>query len=268
MRRTVAWLLAAVGAAAAFLLPLITMVTGSLRKPGLPPPRGFEALPDPVTLGGYRAAFELAPLGRSLLNSALLAAVFVPLAVLSASWTGFAIAQAGARARRWLVAIVLLLMTVPVTALWIARFAIFEALGLTGTYVPLVVPALMGGSPLAVLLYVFAFRRIPRDVYDAAHIEGSGPLRTWRRVAMPMVKGTTAAVAMLGFVQSWSGFIDPLLYLDRERTFTAPLALRYLEQLGQTNWPVLLAGSVVVTVPAAAVFLLAQRTFLRERIAP
>lgn len=249
-------------ASAAFLVPLITMITGSLRGPGTPPSRSFELIPSPVTVEAYRDAFDLAPLLRSLINSLGVAALFVPLAVLTASLAGFAIARSPRRGR--LTGLVLLLLMVPVTSLWIARFVIFSWLGLDGTYVPLIAPALMGGTPFAVLLYIIAFRRIPADVLDAAVMDGAPPLIVWRRIAMPMVRSTTVAVAMLAFVQSWSNIIDPLLYLRDERTYTAPLALTYLEQLGRTNFPVLLAGSVIVTVPVVVAFFVAQHRFLGD----
>lgn len=262
-RRTV-WVATTLVVSAAFLFPLVVMITGSLRQPGLPPSRDLELIPDPVTLAGYRAAFSMVPLARSMLNSLVVAAVYTPVAVIVASWAGFAIAQVRGRQRRLLVGAVLVLLMIPVTAMWIPRFAIFETAGLVGTYVPLIAPALLGGSPFFVLLFAFAFRRVPAEIYDAARLEGAGPLHVWRRVAMPLVRPTTAAVAMLAFVQSWAGFIDPLLYLTRRETFTAPLMLRFLEELGPTNWPVLLAGAAAVTAPVVLVFLLMQRFFLRE----
>lgn len=261
--RRVGWAAAAILISVIFAAPLLTLVLGSLRLPGLPPPsRGLELVPDPATVQGYRDALELAPLARAIANSLLVAAIFVPIAGLTASLAGFAIAHGSRRLRRRLIAMMLVLLVLPVTSLWIARFAIFEALGLVGSYVPLIAPALMGGSPFAVLLYAYAFHRIPSDVFDAARLEGAGPLQIWRRIAMPLVKGSTAAVTMLQFVHSWSNFTDPLLYLNTESTFTAPLALRYLEQLGPTNWPVLLAAAVMVAAPAAFFFVLVQRWFL------
>lgn len=262
MRRAT-WGVVAIVVAVAFVTPLVLMVLGSLRTPGTAPPRGLELFSGPLSLEAYRAAFRTAPLARSLLNSAIVAAIFVPVAVGVSSLAAFAIATADRRRRARLVGLVLVLFMVPASALWIARFVIFEAAGLVGTWAPLLAPALLGGSPLGVLLYVFAFRRIPGDVIEAARLEGAGPWRVWWSVAMPLARGTTAAVAMLAFVQSWSNLIDPLLYLNDEAAFTAPLALRYLQQLGPTNWPVLLAGSVVVTAPAVAAFILAQRRFLR-----
>lgn len=245
------------------LAPLAAMVSGSLRQPGLPPPRTIELLPNPLTVQGYRDAFSLAPLARSLGNSAIVAVAFVPLAVLSASFAGFAIAHAPGHKRLRLTVGVLLLFMVPGTAVWLTRFVLVRYAGMADTLWPLILPALLGGSPFAVLLYTYAFRRIPSELYDAARVEGLRPITVWRRVAMPLVRPTTIAVAMLAFLATWANFIDPLLYLSSEERYTAPLALRYLEQLGPTNWPVLLAGSVIVTLPVVVVFLIAQRFFLQ-----
>jgi multiple sugar transport system permease protein len=250
--------------AAVFAAPLVVMISGSIRRPGLGPPRSLELIPDPVTAEGYRQAFRLAPLARAMGNSLFVAGISVPIAILTASLAGFAIAQMPPHRRRRLIAVVLLLLMVPVTALWLARFAMFKAAGLIDTPWPLVAPALMGGSPFAVLLYVYAFRRVPSEVYDAARLEGASGLAIWRRVAMPLVRATTVAVGMLAFLAAWANFIDPLLYLNTESKYTAPLALRYLQQLGPTNWPVLLAGSAIVTAPVVVMFLLAQRRFLQE----
>ena len=250
--------------AALFAFPLLVMLTGSLREPGLPPPRTLELVPGSSSVQSYRDAFGLVPLARAMVNSFLVAAVYTPIAVVVASWAGFAIAQVQGRRRRILIGALLIVLVVPVTAMWIPRFLLFESAGLVGTYAPLLANAFLGGSPFFALLYAFAFLRIPQDVYDAARLEGATPMQIWRRIAMPLARRTTAAVAMLAFVQSWANFVDPLLYLNREGVFTAPLVLRFLEQLGQTNWPVLLAGSVAITAPVVVLFVAMQRFFLSD----
>jgi multiple sugar transport system permease protein len=257
--RIVAWVLGAAAVSILFLLPLVAMVAGSLRPQGLPPPRGLEFLPADPTLDGYRTAFDIVPLARSVLNSLLVATISVPITILSASWGGFALAQLDGRARRRALLFLLLVLMVPVSAVWLTRFAILKAAGLTDTYVPLIAPAVMGGSPLFVLLYWLAFRRIPADLVSAARLEGAGPWRVWRGVAMPLVRSTTIAVGLLAFSLSWANFIDPLLYLSTQELYTAPLVLRSLEQLGQTNWPVILSGAAVVTLPVAVTFAAALR---------
>ncbi len=123
------------------------MLAGSLRRPGLPPPRSPELLPRDPSLESYDRAFELVALGRYTLNSILVAALVVPLSVLVASWAGFAMTRLSDRQARALVGASLVALMVPLTALLVPRFTIFRLLGLTDSYWPLVAPALLGFSP-------------------------------------------------------------------------------------------------------------------------
>lgn len=258
-RPPLVWGLAVLALTALFVLPLVLMLVAPLRQPGLPPPTGFELWPDNPGVQSFRDAFGLVPLGRSLVNSTVLCLVAVPLTLLTASWGGFAMVLLEGRARLWLGGLLLILAMVPVTAIWIPRFVLFNALGLVGTYVPLLAPALMGGSPLFVLLYFVAMRRIPVEMIEAARLEGAGLLHIWWRVVVPLVKPTSAAIGLLTVVLFWGNFIDPLLYLRTEKHLTAPPMLHALELLGPTNWPVFLAGALVVTLPVVVAFWAAQR---------
>jgi multiple sugar transport system permease protein len=253
-------------AATAFLLPLVFMVTGSLRKAGLPPPRTPELVPSEPTLESYRRAFELVDLARYTFNSVLVVAIAVPLTLLFASWAGFAMARLPRRAGAWLVAASLVSLMVPITALLVPRFAIFSWLGLTDTYVPLIAPALIGMSPFYVLLFYWGFRRIPAELFEACRLEGLSPFTVWRRIALPLARPVTVAVAVLAAVFTWSNFLDPLIYLFDENNFTLPLGLRSLAQVDRQDFPLLLAGAVTATVPVIAAFLYVQRFFLNERL--
>jgi multiple sugar transport system permease protein len=250
----------------AFLLPLVFMLTGSLRKAGLPPPRTPELVPSEPTLDNYERAFELVDLARYTFNSALVVAIAVPLTLLFASWAGFAMARLPRHAASWLVAASLVSLMVPITALLVPRFAIFSWLGLTDTYVPLVAPALIGMSPFYVLLFYWGFRRIPAELFEACRLEGVSPFTVWRRIALPLVRPVTVAVAVLAALFTWSNFLDPLIYLFDENLFTLPLGLRSLAQVDRQDFPLLLAGAVAATVPVIAAFLYVQRFFLGEQM--
>ncbi len=247
-----------------FVPPLLLLVSGSLTEPGLPPSPTPQLVPDPVSTEGYREAVEIGGLLRASLNSVLVAVVAVPLSVLVAALAGFALARLAPRTTATVVVASLVALMVPATALLVPRFAIFRALGLTDTLVPLVAPALLGTSPLYVLVYYLAFRALPRDLYDACLVEDLSPMRTWWRVALPLVRPVTAALTALTFVLTWSNFLDPLIYVYDRDLFTLPLALRSLSVLDPTNFPVFLAGAVLATVPALLVFVLAQRRFLHH----
>lgn len=247
-----------------FLFPMWLLVVGSLRPAGQAPPRGAQFVPLEPTVEPFARAFELVPLGRFLLNSLAVGAIAVPLTVVVASWAGLSISRLGPRARGLLIGISLVALMVPVTALIVPRFAIFRMLGLTDTWVPLVAPALIGISPFYVLVFVWAYRRLPPDLFDAARVEGLSWLQVWRRVALPLTRPVTVAVAVLAFVFTWGDFLGPLIYLFDESLFTVPMGLRSLATLGPQDAPIFLAGSVVASAPVVIAFLAVQRFFLQE----
>ncbi len=248
-----------------FLLPLLWMVTASLREAGLPPPRTVEWLPSSPTPANYGEVFELLPFGRYLLNSLAVVAMALPLTIIVASAAGFAMALLERRSRSALVVLSVALLLVPVTALWLTRFLLFSWVGLTDSLLALVVPALAGSSPLFVLLYYWTFRRVSAGIFEMAHLDGAGPVTVWWRIALPNAVPTSIAVAVLTFILYWSDFISPLLYLRDQDLYTLPLGLRQLQQLDPTGWPLLMAGAVMLTLPAVLFFLLVQHLFLGER---
>jgi multiple sugar transport system permease protein len=244
-----------------FVLPLIAVVSFSLRKTGLPPPRSIEWLPRPLAFGNYTRIFDIVPLATYLLNSLLVAAIAVPVTLLTASFAGFAMARSERMFRERLVLICVLLMLVPVTALWLTRFILFKHLGMIDTIWSLVAPAIMGSSPLFVLLYFWSFHRIPPDQFEAARLDGASFLGLWHHVAMPQARAATVTVTVLAFIFYWSDFFSPLLYLKSEERYTLPVALQIMQQMDKTNWPLLMAGAVFITVPVVVMFLAVNRYF-------
>jgi multiple sugar transport system permease protein len=221
-------------------------------------------VPNPLVWSNYAAIFAMLPLARYALNSLLVAAVAVPVTLLTASWAGFAMAQLPAHYRRRLAVLSIALLMVPITALWLTRYIFFAWVGLTNTYGALWAPALMGTSPLFVLLFYWAFRRLPAELYEAARLEGAQALTIWWRLALPLARPTVVAVGLLTFLVYWSDFLNPMLYLRTQALYTLPLGVQQLRQLDRSNWPLLMAAAVVMTGPAVLVFLGVQRYFLGE----
>ena len=248
------------GAALLFLYPLLLMLVESFWPPGVPSRPG-ALFPPAFSLDAYRLAFDWVPLGRSLLNSLIVAALAVPLTLTVASMAGVGLALISRPRQATGITLLLLVASIPLTAVWIPRFVMFEALGAVGTYVPLIAPALAGGSPLFVLLFFLAARRIPPDLFEAARLEGLGSFALWWKVALPLLRPTSIAVGLLAGAQIWGNFMEATLYLKSESQLTAPLMLHALGLMGSTQWPVLMAGAVVVTAPVVLAFLALQRFF-------
>ena len=250
---------AIVAAGTTFALLPAFLLLGALRRPGLPPPNGFDWVPNPAEWGNFGAALRTVELSHFLWNSVVVVVIAVPVTLVVASLAGFAIVAARPRQRVWLVTLTVLALMVPAGALWVPRFAVFEWLGLTDTIWPVVAPALMATTPFAVLLFALAYRRIPATLFEAAAVDGVPPLVVWWRVAVPLGRSATFAVAMVAFAFHWSNYVDPLLYLSSPQKATASLGLARLTALEAPQLPVALAAAVLVTVPAVIAFLLAQR---------
>jgi multiple sugar transport system permease protein len=246
-----------------FLLPLAWAMAASLREPegAIGTGRWVPAAP---AWENYATIFAVVPLHRYALNSLVVIAVAVPVTIVVASWAGFAISQLP-RIWRWrAIALSVLCLMVPLTAIWLPRFILFKEAGLIDNRLALAVPALMGTSPFYVLLFTWWFLRVPREVYEAARLDGATPFRLWREMALPLSRPAIVAVAVLAAVHYWNSFIEPLLLIRTDANKTASLGLRVLYSLDPTNWPVILAGAVAVLAPVLLVFILAQRAFLQD----
>ncbi len=250
--------------AVACLLPLFWMVATSLREPGQPLPSTPEWIPDPISWDNYPAVFDLVDLWRYAANSAFVVGLAVPLTVVVASWAGFALALLPATWRLRVTVYSFVVLMVPLAAVWIPRFVLFNEAGLTDTPWALIAPALMGTSPFYVMLCMWGFLRVPAEVYEAARLDGAGVVRMWAGIGLPLARGSIAAVAMLAFVVYWSNYLDPLLFIRTPERQTLPFVLQMLFQLARSDWPLLMAGATMVTGPVVVVFLLGQRYLLEE----
>ncbi|MEW6403594.1 MAG: carbohydrate ABC transporter permease [Chloroflexota bacterium] len=245
-----------------FLLPLFWMVSASLRVSGLPPPRGIEWIPSPLTFSNYGRIFEILPFGRYVFNSVYISGVGVLLTLITASWAGLGMSLLGKRARLRLLIFSAVLQIIPITAVWLTRFLLFAWMGVSNSRFSLLAPALMGSSPLFVLLFYWTFRRVDRAVFETAELDGANLLQVWWHVALPLARSALMAVGMLSFLYYWNDFINPLLYLRSQSLFTLPLGLLQLQEMDKTNWPLLMAASVVMTAPAVIVFSVLQRALM------
>ena len=248
-----------------FLAPIVLAFFGSLRPVGTSPPTTIDLHPVGADLSNYGELVGRSSLRRQTLNSLLVAAISVPAGILVASWAGFAIARLPRRAALFLLGLTLVAAMIPVTALFVGRLVLFRLSGLTDTPVPLMAPALIGVSPLLVLLFAWSYFMIPREMFDLAREAGLGPFRTWWHVAMPLridVAGVAAAVA---FMISWGNLLDPLLYVYDERWFTLPLGLASLAELPPTDQGLMLAAAVIAIPPVLVTALVAQRFVYARR---
>lgn len=240
---------------ALFCSPLLLMLLASLHAPGSVPVPG-SLWPDKPGLLAWQAVFVQVPMAQALINSVLIVLLAVPLSVVTASLGGLGISRLGRRGQWLALLLMIVAASVPYSAIWLPRFIAAHALGLGGSWIPLWFPALMGGSPLLVLLYWFAIRMLPQNTLDAARLERLNWLSIWWQVVLPQLPGINLAAALLSGLWVWGNLLDPLLYLQRENDQTAVQMLSALELMGADNWPVLMAAAMLVCLPALLLLLL------------
>lgn len=252
------WHCLALGIAVLFAAPLLWLIVASLQPIGWPPPRTLAWFPHGVAWSNYVEIFRVAPLGLQIGNSLFVSMVGMLITLLTASWAGFAMSQLPPSSRRWLVGLALLLMLIPSGAVWMPRYVFFSSIGLIDTYTALVAPALFGTRSLLALMYYWNFRRVSPELYESASLDGADLWTIWYRIALPLARPTTLAVAVLAFSHYWSDFVDPLLFLKSTQRFTIAVGLRVLQQMDATNWPLLMAAVAVMIAPVLALYWLLQ----------
>ncbi|MBN1315915.1 MAG: carbohydrate ABC transporter permease [Anaerolineales bacterium] len=247
-----------------FVLPLYWMVITSLRQPGLAPPRTVEWWPADACWENFLEIFHLVPMARYSANSLIVVLVAVPITLLVASWAGFAMSQFSSRSQRFWSSFCVILLMIPGAFVWIFRYQIFRRLGIIDSLWTLIAPAFAGTSALFVMLFYWTYRRIPVQVFEAARLDGAGVWRLWSKLAWPLGRPTTIAVAVLAAVMYWSDFTGPILYIFRPKLYTLPVGLEILKQMDATNWPLLMAAACVMTIPVVIIFFFLQPVFTGE----
>ena len=246
-----------------FLLPLYWAIMASLEPAG-PPSSAISWWPAAPRWGNYTQIFDLVPLASYAANSIFVVLFAVPLTVITASMGGFAMAQLGRGSRELLVNWSLGMLLIPAAAVWLFRFQLLGWLGLLDSLWALILPAFAASSPLFVLLFYWNYRRVPEETIDAARLDGAGAFSVWLLIAVPLSVPTVVGVSVLAFVMYWSDFVSPVLYLFTPGNYTLPIGLQLLNQVGSTNWPLIMAGAVLMTLPVLLFFLAFQRFFLSD----
>jgi multiple sugar transport system permease protein len=242
------------------LLPLAWMIATSLR-PESQVQAPDNLLPAHPRLSNYAEATTLIPFWHYLANSLLVTVPVVVGTVVSSSAVAYAFARMRAPGLRWLFLLVLATIMLPGEVTLLPSFLLYNSLGWVGTYLPLIVPAWLGGGAANIFLLRQYFLTIPVEHVDAARVDGHGFLSILLRVIIPQSWPAIAVVTVFTFVDTWNDFLGPLIYLSDQHQYTLPLGLNFYRDIYNTQWAHLMAGSVLALLPCVVLFFLAQRAF-------
>ncbi|MEM7311248.1 MAG: carbohydrate ABC transporter permease [Planctomycetota bacterium] len=256
----------------AFLAPLAWMVNASLKAEG-------EAVVSPVAppevarwenygaalrqMGAFDDSGPYAGFLQLAANTLLITALSIAFQILTCSLAGYAFARLRFRGRDVLFVLVLAAMMLPAQALVIPQFVLFQQLGWIDTFLPLLVPCLLGGSPFFIFLFRQSFLTIPRDVVEAARLDGCGAFGVYLRVMLPLSRPVVATVAIFTFLAAWNDLWTPLIYLSSPENQTLTLALAGFSRTYRVAVEHLMAASTIVLLPCVVVYFLAQKTLVR-----
>jgi multiple sugar transport system permease protein len=211
--------------------------------------------------------FRVVPFGQFLLNSAKVAALAVLGQTLSATLVAYGFARFRFPLRGFLFALVLSTLLLPREVTWIPLFLLYKKLGWLDTLRPLIVPSFFGGGAFFIFLLRQFFLTLPRDLDEAAKIDGANSLQVLVRVLMPLARPALATAAIFSFLGHWNEFTEPLIFLNNARNFTVPLGLRYFQTLpNESQEPrdhLLMAASLICLAPCLIMFFTAQRQFVK-----
>jgi multiple sugar transport system permease protein len=224
-----------------------------------------QLLPNPAHPENYQKLFAFAPMAQWALNSVLVTALAATTVTISSALVAFAFAYFRFPGRNVLFGIVLASLLLPGAVTMIPTYLIWHALGFDNTLVPL-----WAGNLFASPFYIFLLRQffltLPRDLWDAAKVDGANPLRMWWSIAMPLTRAALVVVFVFELKAAWTDILKPLIFLRDLNLFTLPLGLKALIDNpsvgGEKHFELLAAAGVIVTVPMVIVFFLGQRYFL------
>jgi len=224
-------------------------------------------LPAVPQWSNYVEVFTIVPFHRWMFNSFLIILIAVPGELITATMTAYAFARFNFWGKSVWFVIMLGTMMIPYQVTFIPQYILFFKLKLINTYVPLTIGSWLGGGAFTIFLLRQFIMSIPRDLDEAATIDGAGPLRILGQVLVPLMKPALTTVAILGFLRHWNNFFGPFIYLNRAKLFTAAIGIRYFKVLPQSAEEeprdhLLMATAAIMTLPVLFIFALAQRYFV------
>ncbi|MGI5222891.1 carbohydrate ABC transporter permease [Nocardia sp. CA-290969] len=242
------------------VLPILWALSGSLKEQSEVTTAAL--LPQDPQWSNYGAVFQMMPFGRMFGNTIVYAACVTAGQVFFCSLAGYAFARLRFPGRDVLFVAYLATLMVPLTVTVVPQFVLIRSLGWTDTPWALIVPGLFGNAFGTYLMRQF-FRTLPAELEEAAVLDGCSPWQIYWRVLLPNAKPAVLVLAVLTWVNVWNDFLWPLVMIQRREISTVTLGLVWMQGQYVSDWPVLMAASMLILLPLLLVYGLAQKAFVR-----
>lgn len=244
--------------AVAMLLPLVWLVSTALKSPTenifqFPP----QLIPAQPTLQNFVTVWTTRPFDRYLLNSVVVSILTVGLNLLFCALAAYPLARLSFRGRDLIFTLIVATIMIPFQIVMIPLYILSVKLGLRNTYLGIIFPAI--ASAFGIFLLRQAFRGVPKELEEAARLDGCSELGLWWYVMLPSIRPALVTLGIFVFIGAWSDFLWPLIILDRPEYYTLPLGVATLAGTFSLDWRLIAAGSVISIVPILLFFILMQR---------
>jgi len=247
------------------IYPLLWMLASSL-KPSALIFRDPSLLPSEIDMSNYTVGWNALshPFSHYLLNSAVLVLGALLGNLVSCSMAAYAFARLNFKGRKIWFAIMLMSIMLPIHVVIVPQYILFSQLGWVNTFLPLIVPKLLATDAFFVFLMVQFFRGLPRELDEAARIDGAGHVRIFAQVMLPLSVPALATTAIFTFIWTWNDFFHQLIFLTKPDMYTVPIALRsFIDSSSESSWGPMFAMSIVSLIPLFLIFLLGQKYLVK-----
>ena len=260
---TVSFLLMLAGGVT-MVLPFLWMLSTSLKQSNLvfgPP----EWIPDPIDWANYAEIWDAAPLATGLLNSAIVTVLVVVVGTFSSTMAAFAFAKLDFPHKRAIFVALLATIMIPLVVLILPQFLVYAQIGWLDTLLPLIVPGLLGNVTMIFFLRQYMLG-IATELMEAAKIDGAGFFRIYWSIFLPLCKPAIAANVIIVFMATWNDYLGPLIFTSSPENSTVQLVIASLNSYyaEQTDFPLIMAASIVAVLPVVVLFTITQKYFVES----
>ena len=248
-------------AAATMFVPFLWMLSTSLKSSqfilSMPP----EFFPNPLTFDSYKKLLEILPFGRMMVNSFAIAIIVTIGQVITSAMAAYVFARMEFRAKNALFLIYLATMMVPSQVTIVPLFILMRYLGWINTYQAIASPMIF--SAFGTFLLRQSFLSIPKELEEAAFIDGASHWTVFWKIVMPVSRPALATLSVFAFMQAWNAYLWPLFVTNDENIMTLPVGLSLLHGRYLTEWNLVMAGAVVTVIPMLIAYIFAQEYFVK-----
>lgn len=245
-----------------FILPFIWMLRSSLmelQQIFIMPP---QWIPNPVKLENYIHALTIVPFALYFKNTMIILILGMIGTLITSTLSAYSFARLRWKGRDFWFKVILTSMMLPGAVTLIPQFLGWNALGLVGSFVPLIIPAFFGGGAFNIFLLRQFYMSIPLELDEAAIVDGASFFRIYTSIILPLSRSAIIVIAIFSFMFYWNDFMGPLIYLTDESKYTLAIGLQMFQGAYNTRWEELMAASTSIILPCVSIFIIGQKYFL------